>query len=126
MVRSGARLRTMLRIAGRTMRPEIPLAGHHLTRKPVALAADFPYRRRGEVRGAAERIGVAIALQEAAPRRNGLRRIDVELRRQIGIARLQRRMHEVTGEDGVVLAATEGEGDVSGRVARRRQDARMI
>ena len=101
-------------------------AAHRLAGKSVALAADFAGRRRGEMRRAAQRIGVAIALQETAPRRRRLRRIDVEFRRQFGIARLQRRVHEVAGEHRVVLAAAEGEGDMAGRMARRRQDAHVI
>jgi hypothetical protein len=35
-------------------------------------------------------------------------------------------MHQVAREHGVVLAAAEGEGDMAGRVARRRQDARVV
>ena len=78
------------------------------------------------MRGAAQRIGVAVALHEVASRRCRLRLIDVELYGQFRIARLQRRMHQVAGEHGVILAAAEGEGDMAGRVARRRQDARVI
>jgi hypothetical protein len=66
------------------------------------------------MRGAAQRIAVAIALHELAPRRRGLRLIDVELGGQFRIARLQRRMHQVAREHGVVLAAAEGEGDMAG------------
>jgi len=40
--------------------------------------------------------------------------------------RLQRRMHEIAGEYRVVLAAAHREGDVTGRVARRRQDADVV
>jgi hypothetical protein len=53
-----------------------------------------------------------------------LRLIDVELHGQFRIARLQRRVHQVAGEHGVILAAAEGEGDMARRCARRRQDAR--
>ncbi len=78
------------------------------------------------MRGAAQRVGVAIALQEVAPRRRGLRLVDIELGRQFGMARLQRRMHQVAAEHGVVLAAAEGKGDMTGRVTRRQQDTDMV
>src|SRR3984957_5302733 len=40
---------------------------HHLAGKPVTQSSDFARRWRGKMRGAAQRIGVAIALQETAP-----------------------------------------------------------
>ncbi len=65
---------------------------------PLPARRILPGGRRGEMRRAAQRLGVAIALQEIAPRRRRLRLIDVELRRQFRIARLQRRVHQVAGE----------------------------
>ena len=55
------------------------------------------------MRRAAQRLGVAIALQKAAPRHGRLLRIDVEARRQLGIPQLQRRVHEIAGEHRMVL-----------------------
>ena len=78
------------------------------------------------MRGAADRISVAIALQEIAPRHGRLRLVDVEFRRKFRIARLQRRMHEIAADHRGVPASAEGEGDMSRRMAGRRQDARMV
>src|SRR5438445_12120131 len=78
------------------------------------------------MRGAAQRIGVAVALHEIAPRRRCLRLIDVEFHGQFRITRLQRRMHQVAGEYRIILAAAEGEGDMAGCVTRRRQDAEVV
>src|SRR5438477_4260261 len=97
-----------------------------LAGKPVAAAPDLACRWRGEVRGAAESIAIAIALQEIAPRRRRLDLIDVEFRRQFGIARLQRRVHEVTADHGCVVTAAKGKCDVSRTMAWRRQYARVI
>src|SRR5438477_1278756 len=97
-----------------------------LAGKPVAAAPDLACRWRGEVRGAAESIAIAVALQEIAPRRRRLDLIDVEFRRQFGIARLQRRVHEVTADHGCILAAAKRECDMSRRMAWRRQNARVI
>src|SRR5271156_1447453 len=76
--------------------------------KSVAHAADFPGRRRREMRGAAERIGVAIALQELPPRHSRLCRIDVESRRDLGMLQLKRRVDQIAGKDRIVFAAAEG------------------
>src|SRR5437588_12334112 len=97
-----------------------------LAGKPVAAAPDLAGRWRGEVRGAAQRIAIAVALQEIAPGRRRLDLIDIEFRRQFGIARLQRRVHEVTADYGCVLAPAECERDVPGRMARCRQNAHVI
>ena len=78
------------------------------------------------MRGAAQRFGVAVALQEIPAGRRGLRLVDVEFRRQFGIARLQRGMHQVAAGDRDILAPAEGDGDMSGRVAGRRQDADVV
>ena len=95
-------------------------------RKSVAQPPDFPDRRRRKMRRAAQRLGVAIALQETAPRFRRLRLVDVELHRYFRIARLQGRMHQVAGKHRVVPAAAEREGDMARRVAGRRQDARVV
>src|ERR1700730_3422212 len=67
---------------------KLKLTRHRFAGKSVALAADFSCRGGGEMRGAAQRVGVAIAFQEIAPRHGGLRLVDVEFHRQFGIARL--------------------------------------
>src|SRR5215469_13625169 len=100
---------------------------NHLTRKPVALAANLARRGRGEMCRAADCIGVAIAFEETATRLGGELRIDVEPWRQLRMERLQGRMHEVAGEDRILLArSSEGEGDMARRVAWRRQEPHMI
>ncbi len=78
------------------------------------------------MRRAAQRVGVAIALEETAPRRRGLRLIDIEFRRQFRIARLQRRMHQVARKHCIVLAAAERERDMPRRMPRRRQNAHVV
>ena len=78
------------------------------------------------MRGAAQLVGVAITLQEIAPRPRRLRLIDIEFHRQFGIARLQRRVNQVAAYDRVVPAAAERESDMARRMARGRHDARMI
>src|SRR3981189_1278923 len=97
------------------------LGRHRLAGKSLAPAPDSPRRWRGKMRGAAQRVGVAIAIEEIAPRRGGLRLIDIEFRRQFGVARLQRRMHQIAADHGAILATAEGERDMSRRMARRRQ-----
>ena len=57
------------------------LTRNRVAGKSVATAPDCPYRRRREMRGAAQRVGVAVALQEVAARRGRLRLVDVEFRR---------------------------------------------
>src|SRR4051812_34119715 len=99
----------------------IPQArSYRLAGKPVAGAADLAHRRRGEMRRAAQRVGVAIAFEEAAARDACLRLVEVELDRHFRIARLQRRMHQIAGEYRVILAAAEGEGEMAGGMARCR------
>ena len=44
------------------------------------------------MRRAAQRVGVAIALEKTAPRYRRQLRIDVEARRQLGVTQLQRRV----------------------------------
>ena len=78
------------------------------------------------MRRAAQRLRVAVALEEAAPRRRRLRLVDVEIDRQLRIARLQRRMHQVAGHHGLVAALAEADGEVAGRVPRCRQQADVI
>ena len=51
---------------------------HRFARESVGATPDFPGRRRGEMRAAAQRVGVAIALQEIAPGERGLRLVDIE------------------------------------------------
>src|SRR5262249_24812799 len=89
-------------------------------------ALDPAHRWRGEMRRAAQRVGVAIALQEAAPGLSGRRRIDVELHRHFGIACLDWRMHEIAREHGVIPGLAEPESGMAGRVTRRRQDTDVI
>src|SRR5690349_10877456 len=63
---------------------------HRRADESIPLAPDLPDRRRRKMRGAAQRVGVAIALQEAAA--CGCRRclVDVELDRELRIQRLDR------------------------------------
>src|SRR6266567_4816319 len=92
---------------------------HRRADEPAALPSDLPHRWRGEMRGAAQRVGVAIALQEAAAGGCRLRLVGVEFRRHLRIKRLDRRVHEIAREHGVILAAAKSECDMAERVARR-------
>lgn len=78
------------------------------------------------MRRAAQRVGVAITLQEIAPRRCGLLAVDVKFRGELRITSLQRRVHQVAGDYCAIPAAPKGERNVSRRMARRRQNAGMI
>ena len=75
---------------------------------------------------AAQRVAVAIVLQKTPPGRGCLRRIDIELRRQLGIARLQRRVDQVAGHHRVVAVTAEGDRDVARCVPGGRHQADMI
>ena len=110
----------------RPQRPKWNMKTDDTFLRGLAAAADSPRRRRGKMRGAAQRSGIAIAFQKFSPRGRRLRLIDVEFHRQFRIVRLQRRVHEVARHHRVVAGAAEGERNVPGRVTRRRQDARMV
>jgi hypothetical protein len=59
------------------------------------------------VHRAAQRVGVAVALEKAAAGGHTLVAVGIHPHREIGIARLQRRMNQVAGEHRLVLAAAE-------------------
>jgi hypothetical protein len=74
------------------------------------------------MRSAAQRAGVAIPREKLPPRRRRLRLVDIEDDRKPGVARLQRRVDEVAGDDAIGAVAPEGDGDVVRRVPRRRHE----
>src|SRR6202035_2241785 len=119
MVRSAAQA-ARLEPCGRT------LSLSRLAAKSIALAADFAGRRRRQVRGAAERVGVAIAFQDLFPSDGSLHRIDVEARRQFRVLQLKRRMNHVANENRIVLAAAKSKGNMPGRVTRRWQNTHVV
>src|SRR5260370_4673367 len=71
----------------------------------VAPALDVADRGRGEVHRAAQRVGVAVALEETPARGDGLIAIGIDPHHQFGIAGLDWRMDQIAGEHRLVAAA---------------------
>jgi hypothetical protein len=78
------------------------------------------------MRSATERVSVAVAFKEITSGDRRLCGINVKLRRELGIQRLQRRVHQISAEHRVVPTLAKRKGDVTWRVTGRRQDAYMV
>src|SRR6266566_2568554 len=104
-----------------TDRPSPSLRADWFASEPITPALDATPGRGREVRRATQGTGVAIALQELAPRNGGLCRVDVEYDRQFRVSRLQWRVHEVAADDAVGAIATEIDRRMAGRVSGCRQ-----
>src|SRR5579863_5560023 len=84
---------------------EIRSVLHIIEAETVAPALDVADRGRREVHRAAQRVGVAVALEKAPAGLHRLVAVGVDAHHQLRIARLDRRMNEVTGEHRLVMAA---------------------
>src|SRR2546428_13785766 len=84
-----------------TDRPSPSLRAHWFASEPITPALDATPGRGREVRRATQGTGVAIALQELAPRNGGLCRGDVEYDREFRGSRLPWRGYGVTAADAV-------------------------
>src|SRR4051794_11006971 len=69
----------------------LPSVLHVFESETVAPALDMTNRRRREMHRAAQRIGVAVALEETPPRRDGLLSVGIDAHDQLGVAGLDRR-----------------------------------
>src|SRR3954447_4311345 len=105
---------------------QLPSVLHVLEPEAVSPALDVAYRGRREMHRAAERIGVAVALEEAPPRRNGLVAVGIDAHDQLGVAGLDRRVDQVAGEYRLIAAAPGADREMIGRVPRSRRQPDMI
>src|SRR4051794_32187471 len=94
-----------------------------LEAEPVAPARDVADRWRREMRGAHQGAGIAGALQESPPRHRRLFRIEIGAHRDLGIARLQRRVDQIAGDNCLCPATPELDRVVVRRMAWSRLQA---
>ena len=91
-----------------------------------ALRHDPAGGRQGEVGGADQRVGVAIALHEAAPGAFGQVGIPVGQGGPLGVEALDRRVHHIAREDRPLPLRGEADRDVIRRVAGRRLKGDLV
>src|SRR5260370_33337076 len=90
---------------------------HTVTPEAVAPAPDVADRGRGEVHRAAQRVGVAVALEEAPAGGDGLVALGVDPHHPLGAGRLGRRGGPNAGETPPCAAAPRADSEMSGRVS---------
>ena len=75
---------------------------------------------------AAQRVGVAVALEEAPSGLDGLVAIGIDPHDQLGIARLDRRMDQIAGEHRLVAAPSGAHREMIRRMARGRRQPDVV
>ncbi len=86
----------------------------------------MPCRRLGKVTADHESAGIAEALHEVAACARRLRLVHVEAAFGGGNGDLDRIVHQIAGNDGLLTARVDQHADMAGGVARRRNERDFI
>src|SRR6516165_11649157 len=97
-------------VLGRRLPPPRLAAGRlvaeRLAAETITPAFNMANRGRRKVHRAAQRAGVAVALEECSSGSRGLFLIVIDAHHQVGIAGLDWRVDQVAGEDRLIAAAS--------------------